>query len=510
MADDITVKFTADDRDLVTSYIRQGDKLLKLQEQLRRMAAEAKKAGDEQRKASDASAKAIEKSVSTVASLAGGWISAAGAVTMFIAENKKAIEDAEKQAGILEDISKKYAMISGSRGAQSVASQKAIRSAAFSTATSKEQAGAAAVQLVSSGMDPKEVENGGLKAFLETLNAAGLTGKSVDSETLARSMSAYLESQGIAKTAGNFRQYGAQIQRLAGPTNLGFSGINALAGEGASLAVSISPEEQLAAYADLVGSFKDADAATALRNVVGRLGTAGTKNKSVGTLKSMGLKPEDVDFTGEDLGTVLDRMAGGLDKLPEKDRDDAMKILFEEAGVAPAMQMIRNRAKIQENIETQKDLSGFDKDVAFAQSGRNAAGRRLELEAEYQQADKAGTYGMTRQAMQNAMRENGFSPFSIGIRSGTYDMLSGLGMSPEMALGAVAGNSNVAPQIINGTMDRVGGAMSAQNSADLDAKLDALRQSLDKNTQATEKANPNQPRTVPAPGPRPTAGAGRP
>lgn len=482
------------------------------------MAAEAKKAGEAQKTASDLGIKGAEQMAGKLAGMVGGWVSATSAVSAFIAANKQAIQESEKQAGILEDISKKYSMIAGVRGLQSQESQQSILKAALSTATSKEQAGAAAVQLVSSGMDPKEVENGGLKAFLETLNAATLTGKSVDTETLARSMSAYLESQGIAKTAGNFRKYGAQIQRLAGPTNLGFSGINALAGEGASLAVSISPEEQLAAYADLVGSLKDSDAATALRNVVGRLGTAGTKNKSVGVLKSMGLKPEDVDFTGENLGTVLDRMAGGLDKLPEKDRDDAMKILFEEAGVAPAMQMIRNRSKIQENIATQKDLSGFDKDVAFAQSGRNAAGRRLELEAEVAAADEASTYSLRSQAYQNALREAGRTSFQRSVAGGVYNLAAGLGASPEgaqasaqfLAFGgrfsSINGDGNAF--VDRRTQEAV--SMSTDPSGHLARQQAELVQALKENTAATNKANPNQPRSVPAPGPRPTAGAGRP
>lgn len=510
MADEFSITMTADDRDLMQSYVRQADKINKLQEQLKRWQKEAMEAGRASKKAAEDGAKGADRMIKGVAGVAAGWLSATGAVSAFMQANKQAISESERHAEVMDDITRKFRIQSGMRGLQGQQAQTSILKNASRAGVTKDQAFAAATQLVSSGMDGGEANGAGLRAFLDVLGASNQTGKNVDGEGLSKALMMYLESQGMGKTGANVNKIGGQIQTLFKSTNMQLSGLPFLAKEGAGLATALSPEEQLGAFAKLTGSFDESSSATSLRSIVQRLQTARTKKDATRSLKEMGLSTDDVDFVGENLDTVLGKLKGGLDKVPENRRAGLLKTIFEEQGIAPALALMNGRADVARNVAMQKDLSGFEADVRHSQEGRGAAGRRMDLEEEIQMAERAGNTAHIRKAMSNTMRGEGFSPFSIWARQTAFDTATGLGMPSEMALGAVAGNSNVAPRVIAGTMDRVGGANSPDRSAELDAKLEALRASLDKNTEATKANTPIAPKGIPAPGPRPTAGAGRP
>lgn len=522
MADDITVKFSADDRDLVASYIRQGDKLLKLQEQLRRMAAEAKKAGEAQRKAADDGAKGADLMAGKLAGMAGGWITATGAIAAFVAANKQAIAESEKHAEVLDDIQRKFRVQSGLRGLQADGAQSSILKSAAKAGITKEQAFAAATQLVSSGMDATEASGAGLSNFLDVLGASNQTGKSVDGEGLSKALMQYLESQGMGKTGANVGKIGGQVQTLFKSTNLQLSGLPALAKEGAGLAGAMSPQEQLAAFAKLTGSFDESTSATSLRNYVQRLQTAGSKKDAVASLKKMGLRPEDVDFVGENFDNVTGKLSAGLENVPEKDRARVLKTLFEEAGIAPAKALMNGRADIAKNVALQTDLTGFAGDVRESQAGPGAAGRRLVLEDEIASAREAAGYGLRSQAYQNALREAGRSQFQRNVAGGIYGLASGLGASPEGAQAsaqmlAFGGGFSSINGDGNAFVDRrtQEGFDKANDPAGFVARQqEEARKASERNTVATERLTDAirgmGPRGVPAPGPRPTAGAGRP
>lgn len=519
MADEFSITMTADDRDLMQSYVRQADKINKLQEQLKRWQKEAMEAGRASKKAAEDGAKGADRMIRGVAGVAAGWLSATGAVSAFMQANRQAIADSERHAEVMDDITRKFRIQSGMRGLQGQQAQTSILKNAYRAGVTKDQAFAAGTQLVSSGMDGGEANGAGLRAFLDVLGASNQTGKNVDGEGLSKALMQYLESQGMAKTGGNVSKIGGQIQTLFKSTNLQLSGLPFLAKEGAGLATALSPEEQLGAFAKLTGSFDESSSATSLRSIVQRLQTARTKKDATRSLKEMGLSTDDVDFVGENLDTVLGKLKGGLDKVPENRRAGLLKTIFEEQGIAPALALMNGRADVARNVAMQKDLSGFEADVRHSQEGRGAAGRRMDLEQEIGLAESASTYGMRRKAHQNALLKAGYSPFLRSIAGGGYDLASGLGLSPESAQGVAdwAANPSSIAERWSGHQGRQfvqreteTGLQRALDPAGFLASQQELARALRENTEATKANTPIAPKGIAAPGPRPTAGAGRP
>lgn len=522
MADDIQVVMTADDRDLMQSYLRQGDKLLKLQEQLKRWQKEAMEAGRASKKAADESAAGSERMVRGVVGVAAGWMSASSAIRAFMTANKEAIVDSERHAEVLEDITRKFRLQAGLSAMQGDEAKRAILKNAHRAGVTKDQAFAAGTQLVSSGMQGDEAKGEGLRAFLDVLGALNITGKSVDSEGLSKALMQYLETQGIAKTGANIDQIGGQVQTLFKGTNLQLSGLPFLASEAAGLKSALTPKEQLAAFAKLTGEYSESESATSLRNVVQRLETARGNSKSSAALKQMGINPDEVDFVGENLDQVLGRMETGLQSLPEKERKTALKSIFEEKGIAPLMSMIAGRGDIAKNVALQDDLSGYREDVKLSQQGRGATGRRLTLDSEVMAADSAGRHGETLQAIQNSQRKAGFTAYQRYLSSAAYNIGSGLGFDEENAAHfAINGPSIFKPPGFSREGERFverDYKEALEKSQDpngfLARQQEEARKAAEKNTAATERLTDAikgmSPRAVPAPGPRPISGAGRP
>lgn len=514
MADDYQVVFSADDRDLINSYLQQTDKIQKLQLELKKWQKEAMEAGRASEKAAKEGAAGADRMIKGVAGIAAGWLSASGAVSAYMATNKEAIVESERHAEVLDDIVRKFRIQSGMSAMQGDDAKRAILKNAYRSGVTKDQAFAAGTQLVSSGMEADEAKAGGLKAFLDVLGASNQTGKSVDSEGLSKALMQYLESQGMAKTGANVAQIGGQVQALFKGTNLQLSGLPALAKEGAGLAGAMSPQEQLAAFAKLTGSFDESTSATSLRNYVQRLQTAGSKKDASASLKKMGLRPEDVDFVGENFDTVTGKLSEGLENVPEKDRAGVLKSIFEEAGIAPAKALMNGRADFAKNLALQQDLTGFQADVKLSQQGRGAASRRHALENEIGLAETAQNYGDTAQAMRNSMRKYGESPARLGLATMGFNLAASVGASPEQSL------SFAMPTGEMGNLQRQDARNSIERAQDPDAFLRGQQEeararaehtaALRENTAATKAATQIVPKSTPTPVPRPLAGAGRP
>lgn len=513
MSDEVKVTITSNDRDLMASFVRQQaalDKQIRKYDELERKTKDVERAA--KRAADDAP---INKMVGGLSNVATGWISAGAALSAYLQHNQKILQEANQHADILDDIVRKYSIIANIRGLDSDEAKRAILGAAFKTATSKEQAGQAAQELVSAGMDPKEVQSGGLEAFLQVVNAAAANGKEADYGTMAGAMLQYLNSQKIDPTAENMKRYGAQFQRLSKPTKLSFADMPHLAKVSAGLSGMLSPEEQFSTFGTLRNVMEGSEAATSMKGIFENLSTLGAKQDAQPYLKKMGIRPEDIDLLGdrngqnrENFDTVLGRLQEGLGRVSEAEGREAMKKIFEGSNISPMLVLMRNRKALQENIALQNDMPGFQSDVNFAQSGRTAAQRRLKLKEEMQLSEIADDSELRKLAIRTTLRDQGESEARIGLIGAGFDVARQFGASSAQA------QSFVMPLGAQGAIQRSMVNDAVSQSQDPEAfrqrEIEALNKNaaaIEDNTKATREANGGAANRAPAP--RPAQALGR-
>jgi hypothetical protein len=330
---------------------------------------------------------------SSIIGISSGYQLVTKGVEIWRQANDEIIRQAEETGRIYDDIFRKFRVQSGLAGLQATAAQERILDLAEKNAVEEQEAGAAVTQLVSSGFAPDDAAGAAGDAFLQIMAATNQTDKQVDRAGMAKVLSQFLGGTGKDLTSENLLDTGVKIQRLFKGTNLQLSTAGALAKEAGAVKGALSEEELLASGAALSKTFDDATLSTGIRNIVGRLRTAAASKEKVAALGQLGLKPEDVDFVGENLDEVLGRLQTGLAGVSKEQEAPILKKLFEEAGVAVATNLIENRENIQSFIGLQGDRQGFAADVAVAQSGRNAAALRQQIRerrrraAEDQQGD---------------------------------------------------------------------------------------------------------------------------
>ena len=150
-------------------------------------------------------------------------------------------------------------------------------------------------------------------------------------------------------------------------------------------------------------------------------------------LSALNLKPQDVDFVGENLGTILDKLGGGLEGVAPEKRAGIVQRLFGTEGAEAAEILIRDRADIGKAIAVQRNLVGFESDVSEATSGRGAANRRAEV-ARNRFADRRADDGqMIGEQLAMMNRESGISELQTSLRKSFYETLRSAGASPETA-----------------------------------------------------------------------------
>lgn len=400
---------------------------------------------DQIKTASDRSAKAAETGWSGVATALRGTATALigggsilTAFDMIREVNRKALEEAQEANKEFDKLFRSFRVQAGLNAIEGDQAKGRILDLATRNAVREDVAVAGARGLVGAGFTTEDATGAALGELLRARAATNATGGTADDlEGLSTSVAAYLQSQGMEKNAGNLGGVlrGAFALRQTGAFEL--SDLTELGKHGAALRGHLSQEEQLAAFGTLVDQMPSAEAATSLRNIVSRLSTSRTGRTSVQALTEIGLKPEDVDLHGEDFGTVMGRLQQGLDKIPEQNRASVLKLLFEEAGVAPARALMAERdGRYREYRESQRGVGGaYDEAVKVAQSGREAAEARLGVQANTAKAaDDAGD-NLVLAAMELEHRERGIGEFSRKTARFMYNQARWFGASQETALG---------------------------------------------------------------------------
>lgn len=380
----------------------------------------------------------------SIKNIAAGILGVGGivqAVNFWRDANREILEQTEKIGLKLDENTRRLRVQNGLTAEQGEATKGRILAAAQKFGVSdSQQAFDAHLALTSAGFSNEEASGSALESMLAVLAAGNARGQNVDAGQLASSATAYLQSQGRDLTGANLLDIGHRMTGLASSA-LKIEDLPSLAKEGSVLKMGLSADEQFASAAALrdVGKAPE-EVATGLRAFVLRSKTAGKTPAAARALKSMGLTSDDIDLTGEDQATVLDRLAGGLGRVPEKDRAGVLRSIYEEQGVAVVQSLIDQRGKLAEYRKAQGGAAAqFDEAVDVATSGPNAAANRLRIEEEGRRAAGYTGSGNIRAALVGQSEASGDAPItSKRIVGNIFDFAKEVGLSDQAAAAVAA------------------------------------------------------------------------
>lgn len=421
-----------------------------------------------------------------------------GAIQGVIEHQRQMLDQAAEVGRRFDDNLRKWQVLSGQNELQSAESQRGILNVARRVGSTSEEAQLAANQLVSAGFSPADAAGGALESVLMTQRA---TGGEAPTDQLARGMASFLASQGLDKNTQNMQMLSVGLTGIANATQIKLSQFPDFAKEAATFKGKLSIPEQLAAGAALqeVG-MGGSEAATSLRSLVVRGGTADTDKKQA-ALARMGLKKEDIDFIGENLDTVLGRLDTGLASVKETDRETILKTLFEEQAIAPIKQLIQDRAKIQNLQGEFANVAGFNAAVERGTGGVIAAENRLKIAGEL---NKLGQFGTAEAARQQAVKNRFDQLPAGGMQQATaqaagiiVDNLTGGRVSrdttesffgtDEFSFFSGLGVGSPRDRVRRGLAE--GGVIQPQGAtATAERAMQGLKEAIDKNTEATLRA----------------------
>ena len=398
---------------------------------------ELDKVGQIQRRNKQQSGQFFKGMSTNLVSMAAGYVSVAGSAALLINANREILQQTEEVAKKFDEIFRKFRVQSGLRGIEADSARGRILEIAERQAMTSEQATGSATQLVSSGFSPQEASGGSLEEFLRVLNASNASGKEVDSAGLAKALASYLDAQGLDKNEKNVALVGRSVQALFKNTNLQLADLQDLAKVSSVFAGKLSIQEQLGAYSTLVDSMPASEAKTGLRNFVLQSATASAQKEKVKSLDTIGLKPTDIDFVGENLDQVLDRLATGLAKLPVEEQLPVLTKIYEKENAAVVQSLINKRQKVTSSYAIQNNDKGFMADVDEATSGRNAGLRRAEARRERRRFQEDQQDELKILESEALMEEAGMAPWRRDINRKGYETFRYLGFDSDTSLNMI-------------------------------------------------------------------------
>jgi hypothetical protein len=264
----------------------------------------------------------------------------------------------------------------------------AIRLAAFKTPVMEiDQAIDAQRQLSSVGIDEEDVRSG--KALDNLLQLRALSNSFGDTaeapEVTAKALSQFLTSVGSQKGADDIKRVGSKLAMLSVDSPIEASNLKQLSQVGSVLTQhGLDEDEQLAGFRVAFEAQGDAVGSTGFRNVVSRLGTAGTDKTRTEALEKLKLKPEDVAIAegGVTVSAALDKVRGGLKKLSPVEQNTALKDLFSEESMATAGLLTSDKGfeRFQAGLDAAKNAGGeAEARISRFQNSREAIIRRSQL-----------------------------------------------------------------------------------------------------------------------------------
>lgn len=388
----------------------------------------------------------IMSGVASYATLTNGIGLAKQALEALLATNEEFIKRGQEAGKIFDKSSRAFAIAANlSPEEQKAADERSVQ-IGIETGFSREKVGAAANALASAGFSAQEATGGTLRALLQTMNAQGL--RDEDPGRIAEALAKYLSSQDLEMTEANVRKVGNQFQAFGPDTSLRFRDLPFLANIGAGLEGKVSQEQQIASQAILSRTKDAGQAATETQAIVQNLSTArGQKDRSA-ALDELGLKPEQVDFIGEDLTDVVKTLDKALSAKPEKDRGRLLRTLVEGANIATFETLAKSADEIEQRAKTAEAEGAklFPAAEKIGSESRDAIETRLKLQQDAALAKRDDRSDLLRSAIETQSINQGEAPGITAGRSAAFDRsrsIFGLFDSGEGATSAAAGVSGI-------------------------------------------------------------------
>lgn len=476
----VEITFTSDDRDIIQSLQKQNAMYEKQIQKLQQVSDKSNRASRDQ-------SSGLNSIIGMTIRAASGYASISLAMSTISQANRELIQEAQRVSTLYDEIFRKFQVQAGLTEVQKGSAQERIVSIAKNLAVPVDQATAAATQLVSSGFSTSEATGGGLSNFIKVLKATNQGGADVDPAELALALSQFLAANQLDKTGENVIGVGQNLQALFQGTNVQLSGLTPLASVTGAINKQTTFQEQLAAQSTLVESFQAPQAAVGLRNFVQILSGAREDKIKAETLGRLGVNPDDVDFTGENFQSVLDRLGGAFDTIPAEQRAGVSQKLFGREGAQFGDFLIDNRDTFRRNLALQSDSTPFNQALQTATSGRNAAAVRQQIEKDTFSVSQNQNDDLLLSELDAITREQGVGVVRRFAYRNAYSALRAVGSGPRSAaLGAFGGIDNEIvgsegrPDIYSQARERV------------EQKMLGVLQNIDKNTRPNRTPRRNE------------------
>ncbi|NOY41195.1 MAG: phage tail tape measure protein [Planctomycetes bacterium] len=391
--------------------------------------------------------------------LAGQWVSIAAGIKLaketldlFVQVQKESLALASEATVPVDALSRQFQNQGTLSNEDAAAARQQILDIAQQRGIDPKGAFDAGRQLVSSGFTPEEVvEGGALDEFLKLQNATNASRPDVDPERLAKAAVQFLQATKQGLTAEAIRDNAMTIQGLFTGTNLQGTDLEQFSKRAASVNdITGLQGNQLPILSQLLDVTDVNNAGTSLLAAVRGLGTAAAEPAKVSALKSAGLKPEDVDFVGEDFFTVQRRVADALERMPDNLRNIFFKrvfgaegslaggILFSQEGVAETQRRL-NVSASEESFERARAIT----EGSLEAKQRSAESRKAKAfyDPNFIESDTA------RQNLLSEIKNRGGTFLEVGLTGLAFDTAEFLGADAETAV-RFATDSTIAPGVI--------------------------------------------------------------
>lgn len=412
--EEVNWKMSADTAEVVRAWQQMAQGQQKVIDQLEKMGKVGVKSGGD-----------MESSMGAAfARYATGAVAiniATRAVHEYIDANRKLIQQSSETTLSLDESFRGVRLVGKLFDEQAARrAELSIQATANKHAVRIPQANAAAYQLASGGVPMEEIlAGGGLEEFLKMAKATNAAGRGEDMKATARSATMFLSATGEGMNSEGLHNLGRSMSGLF-QTNVEMADLEELAAVGKGIKEmggQVKSQDMLAMYSILRDTIPAAESATHFRNSILNLATASDDPKSKAALRRMGIKPEQVDFVGEDMEQVFTTLAAGVQRLKPEERTVMLNRIFGQRNIVGAQAMMAGVGLMPERRRMAGDESSYDSAIALAESGVTA--ERVRAENKQMQSLQGGgnaeimTESISREAQ---LRADGWSPVGVKVR----------------------------------------------------------------------------------------------
>lgn len=330
----------------------------------------------------------MEKGFGSLATKALGYVGVLGTLTRALNDYNTSSQKSAELSKENEDILARILTQSGRTGAQGAGTLKQVGDLAIRNGVKLRESGDASTALVSAGFEADDVlKSGGAgDVLLQLSQGLSARGRGENPADLATAMVRMLKGTGQELTAENLAGLAVPMFNLKKNTDVNqgdFMGLAGAAGPLTQLA-KMKPNEILSAFSVLRDVMDPSTAATSLSSMSVRLGAGSSNNEVVEGLASMGLKPEDVDFVGEDFGQVMERLHGGLMSMPESQRAGAAWKVARQENIASLVRLGSNVPEYRKRASELNDPTSYKDSVGRELGSLRTAETREEVRDQLQ------------------------------------------------------------------------------------------------------------------------------